>query len=221
MSWKKTNLLHAPCVPLPLCWLQSLKQITTHHSHFSDASQKPQKWSSSSSTLSFKAAGISRIGYSTISAKELCNGASRSYVPICQISSNVQISSTMFKVTFKKNRFATSCNGTLQCHSFSKALPAGLGKEDTAWVNAFTSHRMVRIYAWNYTNIHERDRISIHLISTLSGTKLLDLLVLDKLNTRMQAQVLPKTVASLNMFPDLQRTSAISVLALWPVRCQA
>ena len=99
----------------------------------------------------------------------------------------VQICSNQFndvQSNFWKKQVAISCNGTLQCHSFSKALPAGLGKEDTAWVNAFTSHRMVRIYAWNYTNIHERDRISIHLVSTLSGTKLL---VLDKLNTRMQA----------------------------------
>ena len=70
---------------------------------------------------------------------------------------------------------------------FQKHCLQVLGRRIQPESMAHVSHRTVRISVvdvWNYTNIYKDMRTNIHLISTLSGTKPL---VLDKLNTRIQA----------------------------------
>ena len=93
---------------------------------------------------------------------------------------------------------------------FQKHCLQVLGRRIQPESMAHVSHRTVRISVvdvWNYTNIYKDMRTNIHLISTLSGTKPL---VLDKLNTRIQPQVLPETTKNAKMLLDVRRTSAWS-----------
>ena len=70
------------------CWLHSSKQITTDHNHLNDARKNRESGAPHHPLCPKRPQEFLGLATPLKSAKELWNGTSRSYVPICEIHSN-------------------------------------------------------------------------------------------------------------------------------------